>query len=582
MVIFSARRPPAAWARIGLAGLLTASGCLTAGAGVAVLSATEASAQGFFYLWDAPPRPRKAVRRLPPIPRMSAEEEKTALLSDREKQSHGPLVLNVSLKTQRVTVYDAAGEVTSAPISSGRVGFPTPTGVFTVLEKNKIHYSNLYDSAPMPNMQRITWSGVALHAGQLPGYPASHGCIRLPHGFSKKLYGMTKLGTRVIVSRDPVAPEPISHKRLFAAFPPEDQTASLPARAPTQVADASNSTVPVAPEASTAGGDSSSIGPPRPTYRQRRLAELAELEARLRTAGYQRMEAEILAVRAAKAAHLTRAALNRAKLAALPFERAAREAADNRDRAAREIAALTKRLETATRMTDRDRQRTADKLVALQSKLPALEAAAAASEVQAAKAAEAVAAAEGPAAEDESKRRAAVENLARASAELAAAVAADQSNKRREARRALPVSVFISRATERLYIRQGYEPVLEVPVTFDEPDQPVGTHVFTAHDYKAGKTEMVWTVVSIPYTAPAAPVAKKQRDRRDAKAEPPPVPVAHRLPQTAAAALERITIPEEVREQIADVMKPGSSLVISDNKLSGETGKYTDFIVSLR
>ncbi len=139
------------------------------------------------------------------------------------------MVINVSIKQPALDVYDANGLVTEAPVSSGRVGYATPTGVFTILEKNRIHFSNLYDSAPMPNMQRITWSGVALHAGALPGYPASHGCIRLPHGFSKKLFGMTKLGTRVIVSRDPAPPVAIAHDRLFGAYPPESvlSTASI-------------------------------------------------------------------------------------------------------------------------------------------------------------------------------------------------------------------------------------------------------------------------------------------------------------------------------------------------------------------
>jgi hypothetical protein len=145
----------------------------------------------------------------------------------------------VSIGKQQVSVFDADGRLTGAPISSGRVGFPTPTGVFSVVQKKRIHYSNLYESAPMPNMQRITWSGVAMHAGVLPGYPASHGCIRLPHSFSNKLYGLTQLGTRVIVTRDPVEPVSFTHPDLFVALPPVGDPAAPAAANPGQATEAS-------------------------------------------------------------------------------------------------------------------------------------------------------------------------------------------------------------------------------------------------------------------------------------------------------------------------------------------------------
>ncbi len=153
----------------------------------------------------------------PSYPARKRSGEKTAA----DRSASGPLVINVSLSRQRLTVYDAHGPIAESPVSSGRVGYSTPAGVYSIVQKKRQHYSNLYAGASMPNMQRITWSGVALHAGALPGYPASHGCIRLPHGFSSKLFGMTTMGTRVIVSREPVRPVSIEHDRLFAAFPPE-------------------------------------------------------------------------------------------------------------------------------------------------------------------------------------------------------------------------------------------------------------------------------------------------------------------------------------------------------------------------
>jgi len=99
----------------------------------------------------------------------------------------------VSLSNQRVTIYDADGWILRAPVSSGQPGYETPAGIYSVIQKEEEHYSNLYDDASMPFMQRITWSGIALHAGLLPGYPASHGCVRMPHEFAERLFGMTTI-----------------------------------------------------------------------------------------------------------------------------------------------------------------------------------------------------------------------------------------------------------------------------------------------------------------------------------------------------------------------------------------------------
>ena len=99
-----------------------------------------------------------------------------------------PVLVVVALKQQRITIYDGNGPILRAPISSGRTDYETPVGVFSVLQKEAEHYSNRYDDASMPFMERVTWSGIALHAGALPGSPASHGCIRLPYEFAEKLF----------------------------------------------------------------------------------------------------------------------------------------------------------------------------------------------------------------------------------------------------------------------------------------------------------------------------------------------------------------------------------------------------------
>lgn len=118
----------------------------------------------------------------------------------------GPMLLLVNLATQRAVLFRNGVPIGATTVSTGRPGYSTPTGVFTILQKHVRHYSTTYDNAPMPFMQRLTWKGVALHAGQLPGYPASHGCIRLPRGFAQLLFGVTRLGMTVVISDHAVTP----------------------------------------------------------------------------------------------------------------------------------------------------------------------------------------------------------------------------------------------------------------------------------------------------------------------------------------------------------------------------------------
>jgi L,D-transpeptidase catalytic domain len=125
-----------------------------------------------------------------------------------DRSPDGPVAIIVSVPEQRVYVYRNGIQIAVSTCSTGKAGHDTPTGVFTILQKEEEHYSSKYDDAPMPNMQRLTWDGVALHAGKLPGYPASHGCVRLPPAFAKNLYAITTIGTPVIIAgahTEPVA-----------------------------------------------------------------------------------------------------------------------------------------------------------------------------------------------------------------------------------------------------------------------------------------------------------------------------------------------------------------------------------------
>ena len=140
-----------------------------------------------------------------------------AAKKETPKPPAGPLIIVVSIGSQHVTVYDNGTPIATGPVSTGMPGHPTPMGIFSVIQKDRYHHSNIYSNAPMPYMQRITWSGVAMHEGVVPGHPASHGCIRLTHEFAMRLWGMTKMGVRVVVTpRNDVTPVEIDHPRLVA------------------------------------------------------------------------------------------------------------------------------------------------------------------------------------------------------------------------------------------------------------------------------------------------------------------------------------------------------------------------------
>jgi chemotaxis protein histidine kinase CheA len=145
------------------------------------------------------------------------------------REAGEPIMAIVSIKTQQVIIYDADGWIVRAPVSTGVKGRETPAGIFAVVEKDKEHRSTMYDDAEMPNMQRITWNGIALHGGPLPGYAASHGCVRMPYGFAEKLFDKTRIGMRVIISPNYAAPVDISHPELFQ--PNAEAIAAAPARA---------------------------------------------------------------------------------------------------------------------------------------------------------------------------------------------------------------------------------------------------------------------------------------------------------------------------------------------------------------
>src|ERR1700732_1601918 len=190
---------------------------------IAVLAAAGAvgsasQAEAALYYWSDSDagyyRPESAQRRQKPRHHQAGKK-----IQAPEKESakpQGPLIIAISIEKQTVKIYDDNGFFAEAPVSTGMKGHPTPMGVFSVIQKHKLHHSNIYSGAPMPYMQRITWSGVAMHAGVLPGYPASHGCIRMPMAFAVKMWGWTRMGARVVVTPGEMSPADFSHPLLMA------------------------------------------------------------------------------------------------------------------------------------------------------------------------------------------------------------------------------------------------------------------------------------------------------------------------------------------------------------------------------
>ncbi|MGO9462389.1 MAG: L,D-transpeptidase [Rhodomicrobium sp.] len=392
-----------------------------------------------------------------------------------------PIMAIVSIKTQQVTFYDGDGWILRAPVSTGTKGRETPAGVFAVLEKDVDHHSSLYDDASMPHMQRLTWNGIALHGGPLPGYAASHGCVRMPFGFAEKLFDKTRIGMRVIISPDDAAPAEFSHPALF--MPNTEAVAAAPARAGKLAREAAEAAM-TADETKKAAATSA--------------RETASLRALLR-------KLEMLKTRAgAELAHAEKA------LAAAKTDEAKAHAEDLR------LKAATKAVEAGTQL-DTARADAKSKLEADAGAKDAAKAAAA--------------------------RKA---NVAKAASEAKLALE--------------PVSVYISRATQKLYVRRNthkpwadggevFDSTIEVPVTIRDPDKPIGTHVFTA--MARNDAGLRWAVVTI--------------DNGD----------------DAKAALDRITIPQDVLDRIAPAALPRSSIIVSDEPLSHETNFRTEFVAVL-
>jgi hypothetical protein len=432
----------------------------------------------------------------------------------------------VSLGDQRISIYDANGKMLEAPVSTGSTGYETPAGIFSIVQKKEDHRSNLYEDGEMPFMQRITWTGIALHAGNLPGRPASHGCIRLPIAFAQRLFDMTELGMRVVIVRDDMRPSAISHPALFKSKPvPEDVV--------------------------LAGRRSAKLGAPVP------VGAVA--------AGSARHLQILKSMAAARAAEVEEAA-QRQRIARAAAARAKSEAAA----AARSLRALEANVAGAERWL-----REAEQRFGAAASPKAKERAEAGKAKALARVDQLQARLQTVRLEEQAKREAAE----RAGEEARAAAAAkDRAAQDAEeaARKTMPISVFVSRKTRRLYVRKGNYPIFEGPVTIRDPQRPIGTFVFTALDRHGTSGEMRWSVLAMypePTKIEPARAAQPSRGRaRNAGAAPTDT-------AAAGAALDRIEFTREALDIVSEVVLPGSSLIVSDEGPSRETGKDTDFVV---
>lgn len=191
---------------------------------------TPVMAQGYYFwgdrepLIDAVPAPERVARPQRPaarkkISRPASDKSGAASLPNAKPEVaklDRPLFVIASIADQQMSIYNHSGLVARSAISTGVAGHPTPKGIFTIIGRERFHRSNIYSSAPMPFMQRITWSGIAMHLGVVPGHPASHGCIRLPAAFAAKLWGMTRIGERIVISPHNVFPAEFEHPLLPA------------------------------------------------------------------------------------------------------------------------------------------------------------------------------------------------------------------------------------------------------------------------------------------------------------------------------------------------------------------------------
>ncbi|WFU13969.1 L,D-transpeptidase family protein [Bradyrhizobium sp. CB3481] len=559
--------------RFGQIAILTAAGSIAA--------VSQADAATMFYWQDSDPgyyRPMPPVQpRKPKVRRPAAKS--AAAVKETNAKPQGPLIIAISIEQQKLRIYDAKGLFAESPVSTGMKGHSTPMGVFSVIQKHKMHRSNIYSGAPMPYMQRITWSGVALHAGVLPGYPASHGCIRMPMAFAVKMWNWTRMGARVIITPGQITPANFAHPLLVAQkvvpqpLLADDPTNDAPAVKGDKGADAGGA---IKAANSEAGLDlRPTVGHAAPLREQTHTADASSA-----------LPATNAVVSDASLAKVQGGDLSKAEAkAGTAKSEPAANAGGTSETAKTEVSASEGMKAEASAETKSDEAPAAaianapktEEAKAPEAKTPEAKTEAKTPE---AKPAESKVAEPAKASAGAPPAPTAASDVKKDTARLPGA---EKPAKAEAPRRAGQIAVFVSRKDSKLYVRENFKPQFEVPVTIAASDRPLGTHVFTADTDKADPNLLRWSVVSLPLTARSA--AHTEEDGRAAGRKKASAAEAKpSVPNSPAEALDRISVAPEAMARIAEVLSTGSSIIVSDLGVNqgGETGEGTDFIVPLR
>lgn len=476
--------------------------------------------------------------------------------------TNGPLLVTVSIDKQRLNLYDEGVSIAETPVSTGIKGRETPLGVFSVLQKEQWHRSNLYDDAPMPYMQRLTWDGIALHGGVVPRYPASHGCVRMPEKFAIRLWGTTQRGARVIIAQSDVKPIDIKHPLLFKTKPELPPAAiPLPVPAPNR-----NPAPGASPQADRGqGAEARAISATREDIAAFIQDALVDGESSLRQDIEESIPAvaEIAVMRGgalaevisiAPAAGKSRTAAKAAPDASAKM--ATREVTIIRGGRAKEVRTIEMPSEHVVQVVAKPADLSGARTLARKEEMPILIAYAGDATELMTRLNPRLAESLGQAIPDAPVEAAQVPAVAQAPA----AEPAPKPVSRRGT-----LSVYISRAQQRIFVRKNFQAVFDVPITISTPRRPMGTFVFTANADNGNQEAFRWTMVAVGDGGEGRdPYDTDRSDLRDAQ-----------------RALDRIHLPREVNEKLAQMVGVGASIIVSD-KPSVKLGEYDDFSVILR
>lgn len=572
---------------------------LAAAGAIGVTSQLTSKAEAALYWTGSEPglsQPDPAAQPKKPKARKHVAKKGEAPEKESSKPQ-GPVIISISIDQQKLRIYDANGLFAETPVSTGMKGHPTPMGVFSVIQKDRLHHSNIYSGAPMPYMQRITWSGIAIHAGVLPGYPASHGCIRMPMAFAMKMWNWTKMGARVVVTPGEMTPPASFAHPLLAAVKvaPQPMAADEPkfdapsAAKTDKGAEADAKTKPEIAEApvelrSTIGHGNSATEPTRTADASNALPA-SSAPVTMSDAGSRATPAPETAVAKAEPD------------AAKPGDVAAAE-----DKSTEAKPSDVKSPETAAAEPKAEASADAEAVKAEPAKVEAAASDAAKTdepkaETKTAEVKPADVKAEAPKAEAAKSIEKPAESKIAAEPAVVPPAKKDQARatglekaaavKPEAPKRSGQIAVFVSRKDSKLYVRQNFLPLFEVPVRIAPSDRPLGTHVFTAQVDKEDSNVLHWSVVTLPASRAADRTAERRdeddrssRRRKIAGAvEVKPLPT----PDSPAEALDRLNLPADALARITEALSTGGSLTVSDQGIAGgETGEGTDFIVSLR